>query len=273
MVEQSGPEGLQERYRLSPATAHYLSSVDRPAGTVLKDAEKRLGELRVSEELRQQEEASSPTSKMYFEIVTEDQTAVAHLLRKAMLAVRKSPQEAQAQLERAVGLAPDYYEVHRVAVFLATQDDKRFVAKEAYERAYELAPSKESQARVAYFYSWLLSTLGETDHAITLAAEADRKSATPATSVRLAQFLMYAKRFNEAEPRLRQALTAEDSRSALIARTLLVSLVKRRIEEHRRGRRAGDAVKCGADGLRELSAYLKGHWDSQTVSFWIGRWT
>lgn len=256
-VQQGGPEGLHERYRLTAATTQYLASVDRPAGTVLKDAEARLDELRVSEERRQQYEAAAPTSATFFEVSTEEHKTVAHLLRKALLAARKSPELAREEVDRARGLAPDYYEVYRVDGFISTQAGHALSAKEAYERAYELADTERGRARVEYFYSWLLgSELGETDRAIEMAARADEVLDIPATSVRVAQFLLYAKRYPEAESRLRTALASDDRRTVLIARTQLLSLAKRRVEDLRRNRHVGDAVRSGAVALREISAYL-----------------
>ena len=120
--------------------------------------ETRLEDIRLSEELRQQAEASAPTSPTYFDVTTDEQKTVAHLLRKAVLAVRKSPDRAAELVERATGLAPDYYEVYRVGGFIETQTGHALAAKQSYERAYELAGSETGRARVAYFYSWLLGS-------------------------------------------------------------------------------------------------------------------
>jgi cold shock CspA family protein/tetratricopeptide (TPR) repeat protein len=254
-VQHAGAEGLYEKYKLTAATTRYLGSVDRPADSVLKDAEKRLAELHASEERRQQEAAGSAVSLYYFDVEEEEQKAIAHILRKALLA-RKQPAEAEAQLQRAKGLAPEYHEVYRVEGILATNATQYARAREAYERAYELAPDEAARARVAHFFSWLLAEQGDLERALQLETEAHEVLDLPATRTRVGQYLMYAKRFDEAEAMLRPVLGMDDLRSVLIAWTQLLSVTKRRVETLRAARQAGDAVRTGARGLREISAYL-----------------
>ena len=255
-VQHAGAEGLYEKYKLTAATTRYLGSVDRPTDSVLKDAEKRLAELHASEERRQREAAGSAVSLYYFDVEEEEHKAIAHILRKALLASRKEPAEAEAQLQRAKGLAPDYHEVHRVEGVLATNAAQHARAHEAYERAYELAPDGTARARVAHFYSWLVAEQGDIQRALELETEAHNVLDLPATRTRVGQYLMYAKRFDEAEAMLRPVLGMDDLRSVLIAWTQLLSVTKRRVEDLRAARQAGDAVRVGARGLREISAYL-----------------
>ncbi len=256
-TQQSGPEGLHERYRLTAATAQYLSAVDRPSGSVLKDVESRITELRDSEERRQQAAAASPTSPKFLEVTEEGQRAVAHLLRKALLAARKNADEARQLVEQAQALLPDYYEAYRVAGFIATLAGQHILARENYERASQLAVTAEARARVAYFYSWLLgSELGDIEGALGKARDADAELDLPETKTRVAQFLLYAKRFDEAERVLRPVLVSEDARSVLIARTQMLSLAKRHVEQLRAQNHGGEALRIGAEAIKEVSAYL-----------------
>ena len=98
--------------------------------------------------------------------------------------------------------------------------------------------------------------MGEPRRAVELAREAHSVLNEPATACRLAQSLLYLQEFGEAEQLLRTAITDVDHKTTLIARTQLVSLAKRRVEELNKQRQMGQAIEIGSLMLRETGAYL-----------------
>jgi cold shock CspA family protein/tetratricopeptide (TPR) repeat protein len=252
-----GDDGLHQSYALTAATTHYLASVDRPSGASVDAAETRIEELRESEERRQILATQDVTRAEYIEVPEERYQAVAHLLQRAVRQSNRRSRRESPELDRALQLAPDFYEVHRVTAFTATQRGQFVLAREAYEKATELAPTAFAKARVAYFHSWLVGNrLGDLGRAEDLAQEAFDEIGTPAAQCRLAQVQMFAKKFDAAESNLREVVQSGDIRTVLIARTQLASVAKRRVESLRRQRNPLGAVQAGAADLKELGAYF-----------------
>ena len=131
-------------------------------------------------------------------------------------------------------------------------------ATEASENALRLAPSATAGARVSYFFSEHLATvLRELPRAVALARDAHEHYGLPVTAGRLGRFLTYQGSWDDAERFLRFAITDDDVRSALIARTQLVDLTRRRIDAMAsKERLPNQAAINGASVLQETLAYL-----------------
>jgi hypothetical protein len=84
----------------------------------------------------------------------------------------------------------------------------------------------------------------ETLTALEMETEAHNVLDVPATRTRVGQYLMYAKRFDEAEATLRPVLGTDDVRSVLIAWTQLLSVAKRRVEDLRGSRGRRRTIRC-----------------------------
>lgn len=256
-VQLGGADGLHQRYALTAATTQYLSSVDRPSGQSLKDAEARIHELRTSEERRQQLAVTDVTRPDYIEILDSEHQAVAHLLQRTAREAGRGTSPTSDALERARALAPGFYEVYRVEGYFATQRKQFALATEAYNKALELAPTPVAKARVSFLYAWLTGyKLGELGKAEDLARESFEVLKTAAAQCRLAHIQMFGKQFDIAEKNLRDVASSDDVRSVLIARTLLTTLASRRMQAQRDEHHGISAVQGGAESLREVSAYL-----------------
>jgi len=72
--------------------------------------------------------------------------------------------EAEKEIERANGLAPNYFEVHRVKAFLSISQEDFFAAEAAYETAMSLAPNR-APLRL-WFAGFISRQLGDQQRAI-----------------------------------------------------------------------------------------------------------
>ncbi|MGH9896672.1 MAG: hypothetical protein ACREA0_32670, partial [bacterium] len=113
----------------------------------------RYQEYLASEERRQVDARTRRLSPNAVFTTDASQKPLANMLRRALWKNKTGDtEEANSLLNRAMDLAPDYIEVHRVRGFIESTRGNLDSATRSYERALELA-SGEDKARVAYYYS------------------------------------------------------------------------------------------------------------------------
>jgi cold shock CspA family protein/tetratricopeptide (TPR) repeat protein len=261
-----GELGTHEVFDVSSSASLYLSSVSRPDDTLVGQVQDRARELRESRERQAVRAAANPLSPYVFGDST-DHEAVVHMLGEALRLNRSSkPDEAMVVLTRAEELDPEYYEVARARAFVSSRI-RPSLATENYRRALALAPDDEAHARVAYFFAeHLASVERDIEAAEQLARIAHDRFGSPVTAGRLGRVLTYRQQWEEAEPLVRFAATDDDTRGAIIARTQLVNLGKRRLEHRSRYELPEAAIRDAASLIDETQAYLAtGRVDSRLV--------
>jgi LuxR family glucitol operon transcriptional activator len=139
----------------------------------------------------------------------KDDYIVAKILTRALECLfRKDCAEAEAQLDKAKDLSPNYFEVHRVKARLHTELEDYFSAETEYEAAISLAPTRAPlRLWFAGFLSW---QLGDQERALTQLLEAEKLAPNSAyVKLECARVLHYQRKFSEAADRLRSVQDVE----------------------------------------------------------------
>jgi cold shock CspA family protein/tetratricopeptide (TPR) repeat protein len=253
IVKNLSSEGLDQTYRLSELAADFLRRT--PISDERVAIQVRWRSLLTSNEERHSE-VRCGLAPSAVRATTGQERAAADLLRRAIRAPREEADEVVRDLcEKAMEIAPDFFEVPRVAGFIAASRGRPEEALRNYETAIALSQTEADKAVVNYWMSDVLArSLHNPADAETFARHANAVLNVPDTALRLGRILMWQGKLDEASDLLRQAADqAESGRTRVIARTDLVSLVKRRVERARGdGRDPIGAVKIGGDGLRDV---------------------
>jgi LuxR family glucitol operon transcriptional activator len=192
----------EDRYILSPLARLYIQRFIRPS----VDAQKTL--LQKQNALRSaQEEFSAKAGADIFDVNIvfvrdKDDYIVAKILTRAIeLLFRNKLDEAEAQIEKAKDLSPNYFENHRVSAMLHIAQEDYFAAEADYEAAISLA-TERAPIRL-WFAGFLSRQLGDLDRAMAQLLKAE-ELAPGAAIVKLecARVLQYQRKFDEAEERL-----------------------------------------------------------------------
>jgi cold shock CspA family protein len=254
LLKELSGEGLDQVYRLSELADNFLRrGADDDARRSVQERWLRL--LRSDEERRV--EGRRGLSPSALRASTGEERAAADLLRRALRASKDEDDVLARQLcEQAEEIAPRYFEVPRVAGFIAASRGRPEESLRSYERALGLAQTEDDEAVVSY---WACDVLSRVLHDPAAGERHARRAhsvlGVPDTALRLGRVLMWQGKLDEGERFIREALEeAESGRTRAIARTDLVSLAKRRVELLRGdGRDAIAAVRVGAAGLHDAA--------------------
>lgn len=233
VVVQTQADSLTQTYALSSLSQEFLALQRQGLASSDSDAlRRRDADLRRADEDRRRSSRLAALAPASISADGQEERAAAALLRKALSRSRNGEvAEAEQHVRQALQASPDYHEAYRVWAYVTARSSPDG-ARARYERAYELAPSDDARARVAYWLAGHLS-LGcrDPEAALPRAQEAHARLQAAATAVRLGQVLMFLDRFEEAETALREAVEgSEHQKPRLIAQTSLLSLAKRRVE-------------------------------------------
>lgn len=265
---QGGTAGALQTYALSAATREYLRTVAPPGPEDTRRVVDKLAELRASEEQRRKDERFPGLDPNAVATTGENDRPIAHLLRTALRASKRGNFDSARQtLAQARQLAPEYFEVPRVAAFIESSSQPT-AAGELYKEALHLAP-QQHRAKVAFYYAWHLAhLLRDPSAALPLALEAHSALDLPETALRLARVRMYLGEFAESEALLEGVLADQVAeRTKVIAQTDLMNLTKRRVETLAgRERKPLEAIQLGTSRCVEgLAAPDHGRADRRLV--------
>ena len=177
---------------------------------------------------------------------------VVHLLRRAMREQRSGLRDdAAATVARARALSPDFFEVDRVAAFLASIHKQNASAARHFEAALKNSGTEEERAWVGYFYS---VHLGFADRnlpkAIHWAEAAHAYFHRYESATQLATFYTWDHRFQEALDLIEWALTRDLSpKFWRIATTSLVECFRQWSEADLKAGYPKNALKHGIDAI------------------------
>ncbi len=253
-----GDAGTHETFVVSDSTRHFLRSAARSDQALVEQVERREREIREERSDQALKAAKNPLAPS---VVgggdVEAHAGVDHLLRHAIRRNIKF-EEALAELEEAESLDPEYYEIQRVRAWLLSNNRSTVQATQSYRAAFELAPNSEAKARVAYFFADHMAKYErDEEEAARLAGIAHDHFGLPVTAARLGMVLMYQESWDDAEPLIRVGTSDEDVRAALIARTMLVGLAKRKLEfENKINRLPVAGIAAAGPTLTETQSYL-----------------
>jgi LuxR family glucitol operon transcriptional activator len=192
----------EDRYTLSPLARMYIQKFIRPNIEDQRKLIKKQNELRSAQEEYSARAGTDVVDMINVFIRDKDDYIVARILTKAIgLIFKKRFQQADAEIERARDLSPNYFEVYRVKAFLHVEQEDYFSAEAAYETSISLADKRPSLR--LWFAGFLSRKLGDQDRALAqlLTAEA-LAPASALVKLETARVLQYQRKFEEAAIRL-----------------------------------------------------------------------
>ncbi len=252
-----GDDGTLEFFTVASSAKLYLTGIAAPSDEFARDVQERERKLQETNRELAEMERSSPLNPKYLSN-NDVHRGSAMQITLALNAPRSNFDQALEYLDKALTLDPTYVECHRVRAFICSNKRPK-AATASYRRALELAATQtEARARVAYFFSHhLVVQENRLDEAAAMATEAHAYFDLPVTATRLGWIETRRNNWGDAERLLRIGVGDENVKAAMMARTSLLNLAKRRLEfvaEEERNPIGG--IKEAAPALENSEAYL-----------------
>lgn len=188
----------EDKYFLSPLARLYIQKFLHPPIADQKRYIHKQNVLRSAEEEFSSRQGFDIFDASYVFVRGRDDYIVARILTKIIDHIyRKRYEQAEIELNLALDLSPNYFEVRRVEAFLRTAEQNYFAASAAFEAAVSLAPD---QAPLRMWFAGFLSrSLGDHDGALQQLAEAERLQ-PEALPIKLekVRILQYQRKFYDA---------------------------------------------------------------------------
>jgi LuxR family glucitol operon transcriptional activator len=180
----------------------YIQKFIRPNLEEQKKLIKKQNELRSAQEEYSAKAGTDVVDMNNVFIRDKDDYIVARILTKAIgLIFKKQLFLAEAEVERAKDLSPNYFEVYRVKAFLHVELGDYFSAEAAYETAVSLAEQRASLR--LWFAGFLSRMMGDQDRALAQLLKAEELAPESAlVKIEAARVFQYQRKFEEAAVRL-----------------------------------------------------------------------
>lgn len=226
--QKATAEGEDETLQISATARAYLPRVDY-ASSMLQGVAAREAAYLADREKQQLEAQARRLDANIVHTRGKEDEPTAHLLR---LALRFSKNEdfdrAIAQIERARGLNPTFFEVDRIHAFILASHNDTYQAELQYRQALSAALGDRQKAIVSYFYGGFLSRQQrDLPGALLKAQFAHDTLDYPDTALLLGNVYVWSQRFAEGQEYLEQALDAPSVKMRRIVTTALIESWKR----------------------------------------------
>lgn len=252
VLHQPDPNGgVFSRLSLSVAARLFLRTQPARDSSMSRIQEKE-EEYRRSVERRRVNEATRRLGPAVVRARTTEDEPVAHLLDLA-LSHSKRGEIAQSQelIERARALNPDYWEVDRVAGFIASTQRRGVEATALYKAALANSQTDEERAVVSYYLAGHLARkMHDVEAAIAYAVTAHKQFESDDTALLLGNLMVWNHDFENGQAHLETAFRMATGKTYMIAATALVESWRRRAEASLEGKQARDAVGHADSGFR-----------------------
>jgi len=192
----------EDRYTLSPLARMYIQKFIRPDIEDQRKLIKKQNELRSAQEEYSARAGTDVVDMINVFIRDKDDYIVARILTKAIGQIfKKRFAQAEAEIERARDLSPNYFEVYRVRAFLHVEQEDYFSAEADYESAIALADKRPSLR--LWFAGFLSRKLGDQERALAQLLKAEELAPGSAlVKLETARVFQYQRKFAEASIRL-----------------------------------------------------------------------
>lgn len=224
---------------------------------------------RRSAERRRANQASRSLAPNVVRARTPEDEPVVHLLDLALHHSRRGEwEQASSLIDRARALNPEYWEVDRVAGFVASTQKRGVEASAFYRSALAYAINDEERAVVAYFLAGHLARkMNDIDMAITFSRQAHETLDLPDTAMQLGNLLIWNRDFDNGQSLIEGALESASGRTYLIAATALVESWRRWSEMLIENRHISNAIEKAFSGFSVGMKVLEdGYVDLRLVS-------
>lgn len=251
VIHEPDPDGgLVSRLGLTAAARMFLR--DRPDRMgVLSRIREREESFRRGAERRRVEGSNRTLGPNYVRTRSAEHEPVVHLLDLALAQSKKgNAAAAEAQLERARSINAEYWEVERVAGFIASTQRRNEDALVHYRAALANCETAEDRAVVAHFLGGHLArAMHDIEGGISYAQEAHEVLGTTDTAIALGNLRVWNREYEAGQALLEAILDDVSGKPYLIAMTSLVESWRRWSEEALAERNLVDAAEKGYTGF------------------------
>lgn len=251
VVHEPDPTGgLVSRLGLSAAARLFLR--DRPdRHGALSKIREREEAFRRSAERRRMDGAIRALGPNIVRARSRSDEPVVHLLDLALSQSKRGDAiAAEASLERARAINAEYWEVERVAGFIASTQRRNEDAVVHYQSALTYCQTNEERAVVSHFLGGHLArALHDIPGGIHYAQEAHAVLGSPDTAIALGNFRIWNREYELGQALLEGILDDVSGKSYLIAMTSLVESWRRWSEEALAERNLVEAAEKGFAGF------------------------
>ncbi len=250
LYEPDPDGGLVSRLGLTAAARMFLR--DRPDRSgVLSRIREREELYRRGAERRRVEGANRTLGPNFVRTRSAEFEPVVHLLDTALTESKKGNAEAaELHLDRARAVNGEYWEVERVAGFIASTQRRNEDALVHYRAALSNCETDEERAVVSHFLGGHLArAMRDVEGAIVYAEDAHRILGTSDTAVALGNLRIWNRQYEAGQRLLESVLDDLSGKPYLIAMTSLVESWRRWSEEAYGERNLVDAAEKGYTGF------------------------
>ncbi len=260
--------GLYSRLGLSVAAQMFLKKrPDRESAVArVMTAEQ---DYRKSVEKSRVEEASRRLGPNIVRARAPEDEPVVHLLRLALSHSRRGDLEKSDELvARARSLNPEYWEIDRVAGFIASSHGRAVEASVFYRSALENVQTDEERAITSYYLAGNLARrMHDVESAIEHARFAHEVLQSEETALQLGNFLVWVRQFEEGQALILQASEVAQGKTYMIAMTAYVESWRRWSEAVLDEHQPVDAIDKAFLGFESgVAALASGYVDTRLAS-------
>ena len=244
IVHEPDPEGgLVSKLALSTAARMFLKTQPGREGS-LQRIHLLEEDFRKNAERRRTEVSARALGPNVVRARTAEDEPVVHLLYIALSHSRRGDIEQAMQfIDRARALNPEYWEVDRVAAFIASTQRRGHEATSLYRNALSAATTREEKAVVQYFLAGHLARgMQDLDGALPYAEEAHAVFDSPDTALQLGNLKVWTQDFEEGQVLLEHAMEVARGKTYLIAATAMVESWRRWAESASNDRNLSEAI-------------------------------
>jgi LuxR family transcriptional regulator, glucitol operon activator len=202
MISRPSGSSFESHYEITELSRAYLTKHHPVDTQEFKEFAKRKKQLIAAGEQFQRDQDSDPYSIFTIKVRSRSDLIVAKYLYDALKESRfENYAQAGELIGRANGLAPEYFEVHRVSAWLEARRGNVYAASSEYEVAVELEP-RHAPLRL-WYAQFLIRLSDDLEGALFQLMEAEKLDPSAfQVALEIARAELYLKRYDDCKERL-----------------------------------------------------------------------
>lgn len=144
-------------YSMNQMAKDFLSKTNPPTNVFIKEiTEKRKKLNALMQEIKVKNEADPFNPKSLYRNLDNTNSRIAsfHLMKALEYSANKNWDESFKSLDKALSIAPDYFEVYKIKAFISAENENWYSAIENYRIAVGMCKNNIEKASVLYLYSY-----------------------------------------------------------------------------------------------------------------------
>ncbi|XRG76984.1 NB-ARC domain-containing protein [Rossellomorea sp. GAMAL-10_SWC] len=191
-------------YSMNQMAKDFLSKSNPPTNEFIKEiAEKRKKLNALMQEIKVKNEVDPFNPKSLYRNLDNPNSRIAsfHLMKALEYSANDNWDESFKSLDKALSIAPDYFEVYKIKAFISAENENWYNAIENYRIAVEMCKNNKEKASVLYLFSYFYTVkMPDYEEAKNLIIEADKLNpGNLVIRMQKARILTYLGEYPEAE--------------------------------------------------------------------------